>query len=145
MRLIVVLIMLLALIGIADSAYMTLVHYRAVAPGPILIEETCTENGGACQVAAQGNYSAMLGVPHSVLGLLFYGWLVLAGAVWLVARYFPLLDSTLVVSWMTVLFSVFLAYTLIFTLKTPCVLCFVAHGLNLGIAVLLSVFVARRG
>lgn len=54
-------LLVICLAGIANSAYLTYVHYQPAA----LI---CTTSGG-CETVQQSSYAVLLGVPVAILGL----------------------------------------------------------------------------
>lgn len=59
-----VFILVVALIGFADAAYLTVEHYQGVIP-------PCTVVSG-CETVLTSPYSVIAGVPVSLLGALFY-------------------------------------------------------------------------
>jgi uncharacterized membrane protein len=60
---IVILLVVIAVIGFADSTYLTIEHFRNVIP-------PCTTDG--CETVLTSVYSTIVGVPVSVLGSLYY-------------------------------------------------------------------------
>ena len=60
--------LVLALIGLADAAYLTIVHY-----GHLTIACTSSHNGhSSCATVQTSKYSAVAGVPVALLGLIGY-------------------------------------------------------------------------
>jgi len=60
--------LVLALIGLADAAYLTIVHY-----GGLKIVCTSSHNGhSSCATVQTSKYSAVAGVPVALLGLIGY-------------------------------------------------------------------------
>jgi len=75
----------------------------------------------------------VLSIPNSVLGLLYYGAILLLP----IDRLEPLF---LVASIFSVGLGMYLVHSLVFRLKTHCPLCYTAHGINLVIA---NLFIVR--
>jgi uncharacterized membrane protein len=67
---------LIALIGFADASYLTIEHYKNVIP-------PCTTSG--CATVLTSAYSAVLGVPVSLLGAIYYLALLIGTFVYLEA------------------------------------------------------------
>ncbi len=77
-RLGVVLILLLAFCGVADSAYLT---QHEIDGTPLL----CTvQNLSGCNIVATSSYSHVFGVPLAVFGVFFYGMIFILAALELV-------------------------------------------------------------
>jgi uncharacterized membrane protein len=68
--------------------------------------------------------------------MLFY---VAIGGLAMVGEMPPWVEMGLtIVAWGTVAFGVYLVWSLVFVIRVPCSLCFVAHALNLVIALVLT-------
>jgi uncharacterized membrane protein len=108
--------------------------------GPVLLvpERLCSPRVGGCLDILATPYARLFGPPNSALGILYYLLLIalsITGLGWLAP---PARLALTILAWGVVLFSVYLAWSLIFRLRTNCVLCFLSHILNLAIALLLA-------
>lgn len=131
----------LALLGLANALYFTAVTYRWVRPDPRwLPRPLCMDEQTCARVVDTPQARLLFGVPNSVLGAAWYV-LVLAAAGQALATgavppswCLPLLAASLA----TVAMSAYLAWVLLARLRTPCALCFLGHGVNAALLVLLS-------
>ena len=126
---------LLSALGFLISLYFVLVYHGFTQVSNKLIPvNICSEN--TCNSVLETKFSKVFKFPNFYFGLVYYlvifisTFFVLEGIVY---------TGFLIVSWFVVLFSAYLAYALIFKLKTNCNLCFTAQIVNLVIAVLLSI------
>ena len=128
----------LAAVGFAIATYFTAVAYRWVRPDAAWIPAFCRLGERTCASIVFTPRARVFGLPNSVLGQVFYAAL-LAGAA------LGLLDQPLLLglyragSVVTVALAVYLSYALLFVMRVPCPLCFVSHGINTVIFVLLLV------
>jgi len=125
--------------GLLDSLYFTLVYYGKMKPSTHLVAEFCRMDAGTCQTVFQAAEAKVFGIPNSVLGIAYYAIIVSAGVFRLATGEWPALPALLAISIAVVVFSLYLAWTLIFRMRVSCPLCFFAHAVNIAIA---SVFIA---
>lgn len=92
-------------------------------------------DGNTCIRVSDSKYGSMFIVPNYISGLIYYVIILIFS---FVNADKNVLYFLLVVSWSTVLLAIYLTYALLVKLKTVCVPCFVSHGVNLGIAIVLS-------
>lgn len=123
---------LLAGVGLYISTYFTLVAYRAIPPSVRWMPQVCQLQERSCGAIVWTRQARLLGLPNSLLGMVWYllVWLGAAGAVpaaWLLAP-----------AAATVLMGAVLTYQLLRVLRVPCPLCFVSHGINLAILLLIA-------
>lgn len=128
----------MSLVGLADSGYFTLVYYGRMPADSHLIPKTCRMEQGACRTVLNSEYARVFRVPNSLLGLVYYAFTIVA-AVMLICGDRGLLAYAFVASLVSVAFSAYLAVALVSRVRLPCPLCFLAHGVNLALLVLLSV------
>ncbi len=142
-----VLVVLLALAGLADALYFTFAYYGRVRKARWVPEILCAREGSSCVTVLQTPYARVFGVPNSLLGIFYY--LLLVGwAVW--ARRLRVLRGgdimevlppswmvLVVVSAVTVGLGSYLIYALRRKLHTDCPLCYTAHAINTALFVLL--------
>lgn len=116
----VVLFVIIAFIGFADSVYLTASHYIGELP-------TCTVVEG-CDEVALSEHSTIGPVPLSLLGVLFYTLMIVWGVVWLdsrkkgVFRFMPLITIP------AFLFSMWLIYVMFYVIDALCIYCLISSG-----------------
>jgi len=139
-------IVLLSLAGLADALYFTLAYYGRIRKARWVPEILCAREGSSCLTVMRTPYAQVLGVPNSVLGIVYYLLLV----VWIgfVPRHIIILGYVvrpsetlglllLGVSLCTVVLGFYLVYALRRLLHTHCPLCYAAHAINIALFVLL--------
>lgn len=133
------LLLFLSLIGFLISLYFTLVYYQRIPANYYLVPRICRMKESTCQTVLSTRDAKVLGIPNSTLGVLYYGivfFITLVGgsdASSIANRPF------LWISILVVLLSLYLTYALLFRIKIVCPLCFVSHGINLLIALLVLI------
>ena len=122
-----------ALAGLIIASYFSLVYYRVIEADNKWIPAFCRMEKGACMRILDTREAKVLGVPNSVLGMLYYA-----------AILFVPIGSVEVLFLVASIFSVglgmYLVHALVYRLKTHCPLCYTAHGINLIIA---NLFIVR--
>lgn len=129
-----VLLFCLALTGLAIAGYFTALCYGTIARDSARIPRFCRLGEATCARVLDSPRARVFGVPNSLLGIFYYlavMALALGGGApgWLASGY-------RLVALGTVALGVFLSASLLFITRLPCSLCFTAHGINLGIALL---------
>lgn len=124
-----------ALVGFADSAYLTAEHVRGVVP-------PCTILKG-CEAVLSSAYAAVGPVPVSVVGILFYGAVIV-----LLVMYFDSWDRRLLhrTSWLAAagfLGTLYFVGVQVFILHSFCQYCMLS-ALTSSILLLLGIVVMRR-
>ncbi len=139
-------IIILSLVGLGDAFYFTFAYYGRVRKAVWVPTILCAREGSNCVTVVQTPWARVFGVPNSLLGIVYYlalaAWaltgprvdLQLAGAV------VPLRWFFLAASGVTVLLGSYLIYALLKKLHTHCPLCYLAHGINGVLLVLLFLF-----
>ena len=61
----IIFVLIIAILGFADSTYLTIEHFKGIIP-------PCSIAGGDCGVVLQSSYSKVMGLPVSLLGSLYY-------------------------------------------------------------------------
>ena len=133
------LIVVLALVGMADSSYLTLVHLRIVKPEPAAAAGFCQFVGGGCETVEQSSEATVLGIPTAVLGAVYFAVVLGATMVRLRTGNWPhvaLMETFLSIG---LLFSGYLVFVLLFVFNLPCPFCLAAHSANALIVVLYAV------
>jgi uncharacterized membrane protein len=121
----------LALLGLLDALYFTLVAYRVLAPDAAWLPRVCRMDEGTCARVVDAPEARLLRIPNSVLGLGWYA-LVLLHAL----RPLPC-APLLLLGAASVAMSAYLAWALLRKLRAPCPLCFLGHGINAALLLLL--------
>lgn len=130
-------ILILSIAGFLDSLYMTLVYYGRINPHLSLVPTVTNPENGTCKSVVQTPEARVFGIQNSVLGLAYYVVMFAAAVVRLAVGTWPFFIILTIISVMAALFSIYLAWALIFRLRTPCPLCFTAQAINIAIAIIL--------
>lgn len=129
----------LTLVGLAISIYFTMVYLDITNPKIDTWAKVCRMDSKVCERVIGTPPSHQFGVANFILGIFYYGSLLLFAISpfqW-TDFFYPIF---LILSWAVVIFSLYLAIQLIYFFKIPCKLCLLSHGINLAIAVLLSLY-----
>ena len=139
-------IVLVSLGGLADALYFTLAYYGRIRGARWVPEILCAREGSSCVIVVRTPYAHVLGVPNSLLGMVYYVLLM----VWImfvpryvsisghVLRPFETLGLMLLgASLSTVALGFYLIHALRRVLHTHCVFCYAAHAINTILFVLL--------
>ena len=144
-----VLIVILAIAGLADALYFTFAYYGRIKKAPWVPEILCAREGSKCVTVLQTPYARVLGVPNSLLGIIYYllllGWGLAARRLYaydvtVYALALPLRWVLAAGSAMPVIAGFYLIYALRRKLHIACPLCYTAHAINAALFVLLIVF-----
>ncbi|MEE9217727.1 MAG: vitamin K epoxide reductase family protein [Acidobacteriota bacterium] len=107
-------------------------------PARLVPERLCSPKVGGCMDILSTPYARAFGPPNSLLGIFYYLMLLGLALAGPEAPGAALRAGFMVLSWGVVVFSIYLAWSLIFRLRTACVLCFFSHVVNLGLALALT-------
>ena len=129
-----------SILGILISFYFTLVSYRIIEPDIRFIPRFCRMDERSCFVIIDAPDARLFGVPNALLGILYYI-SILVFMVTMPGNSESLQYQILVsISAGTVLLGAYLVYVLFVKLRTPCPLCLISHGMNLGIFLILLAY-----
>jgi uncharacterized membrane protein len=117
----------LALAGLAISAYLTAVHYTGIEP-------VCT-GVSDCERVQSSDYAELAGIPVAVLGVVGY-------AAILVSLALPV-EVTALLSYMAVGFSAYLTWAELFEIEAICQWCVASAVASVAIAVLATLLALR--
>lgn len=111
----VVFLLVVALLGFADAAYLTVEHYQNRIP-------PCSLTGG-CENVLTSAYSMILGIPVSILGVIYY-FLVLIGIfAYLESKNTALFRASLLFTIAGFVFSMWFIYAQVFIIHSYCLYC----------------------
>lgn len=127
-------IIMLGLIGIVDSSYLTYSHFL-LHPLACFSNEVVKVN--SCQVVTDSIYSTVLGVPLALIGMGYYITVTVLGALSFKEKYTYLLNLILPIASLSSLFSIRLIYLQVNVIGHLCYYCLLSALLSfimLGIA-----------
>lgn len=135
-HLVPLIILALALLGMADSVYMTLAHYNVVSLASLEPSGACSLTGKTCSLVVTSPQASVFGIPHALLGAAYFTALIGAALIRLkVGCWFApweMLGFLIAgFGW-----SVYLTQELLLQLHIPCPYCLTAHGINTAIVAL---------
>lgn len=128
---------LVAFLGLLDALYFVAVTYRWLRPDAPWLPRLCRMDQATCARIVDTREARVFGVPNSVLGVAWYGVVLGAAGQALATGSLPYCLPLLLVASFTVAFSAYLAWALVVRLRTPCILCFLGHGVNAALFVVL--------
>ncbi len=120
-------IAILSAAGLWLSIYFCGLYYRWFSPDVPWVPKVCRIGTGECASVVDTPRAKLFGIPNSVFGLGLYSYLILS--LWFLPQ-----EPALALIVTAVLRSLYLAYSLLFVTRTPCVLCFASHLINLVLA-----------
>ena len=126
----------LAVAGLLISFWFTLVTYGILSADARAVPRFCRMDERSCASVLHTPQARVLRIaPNAVFGAVWYGVVIVVT----LQSPSPMMNVILIgASWLTVLLSAWLAWSLRFRLRTHCPLCYTSHLLNLGIALILS-------
>ena len=137
----------LSLAGLADALYFTFAYYGRVRQSRWVPQALCAREGSSCVSVVRTPYGSVFGVPNSLLGIVYYGLLIVWGVAGQSANFGFRLGMTfffisftnllMAASAATVVLGFYLIYALRRILHIDCPFCYAAHAINLVLLVLL--------
>lgn len=129
-------IAVLALLGAADSVYMTLAHYKLISAASVEATGACPLTGRGCATVISSPQSTVAGIPHAALGVAYFAVLACAAFVRLRLGHWFAPWETLAFLVAGLIWSAYLTQELLMQLHIPCPYCLTAHFLNAVIGTL---------
>ena len=139
----------LSILGLADALYFTFAYYGRVRQSRWVPQVVCAREGSSCVTVVRTPYGSVFGVPNSLLGILYYGllllWAVAGQSASLTVRInmtsfvITFTDLLIAAGSMTVVMGFYLVFALRRLLRIDCPLCYAAHAINLLLLVLLVI------
>lgn len=129
-------LLILAVPGLLISFWFTLVTYGILPADARAVPRFCRMDERSCASILHTPQARVLRIaPNAVFGTVWYGVVIVVTLL----SPSPMMNVILIgASWLTVLLSAWLAWSLRFRLRAHCPLCYTSHLLNLGIALILS-------
>ena len=126
---------IVSFVGMADTIYVTINHYKGIIP-------PCTLLNG-CETVLTSKYSEVFGVPIALFGALFYSAVFLFSLAYLKTKNNKIIIVFLVLTALAFLMSLFFVYLQFFVIKAVCEYCLTSAAAS-TILFAASVFMARR-
>src|SRR3989344_6065422 len=126
---------IVSFVGMADTIYVTINHYKGIIP-------PCTLLNG-CETVLTSKYSEVFGVPIALFGALFYSAVFLFSLAYLKTKNNKIIIVFLVLTALAFLMSLFFVYLQFFVIKAVCEYCLTSAAAS-TILFATSVFMARR-
>lgn len=114
-RLTLALLFLISAVGFADAVYLTAKFYAGVVPPCSLVE--------GCETVTTSQYATILGVPVSLLGVLFYFTLIIFLIAYFDGRRVFFLKAATVLAAAGFAFSLWLLFVQLFIIGAVCLYC----------------------
>jgi uncharacterized membrane protein len=112
---VVIFLLVIALLGFIDSGYLTIKHFQGVIP-------PCSITGG-CEEVLTSAYSVILGIPVSLMGMIFYLIVLVGVAHYLESKNLNILKWALLLTIPAFLASLWFVYIQVFSLGSYCIYC----------------------
>jgi uncharacterized membrane protein len=137
----------LSLAGLADALYFTFAYYGRIKKARWVPEVLCAREGSSCVTVVQTPYARVLGLPNSVLGIVYYtlviAWAIPNRSAGIHLLFHPFkyaaplaLALLFLISAGTIVFGSYLIYALRRKLHVDCPLCYTAHAINAALFVM---------
>jgi uncharacterized membrane protein len=124
----------LSLAGLLNALYFAMSYYGLTRGQGI----SGIEGEGRCLTVMQAPEARVLGPPNFIPGIAYY--LALIALSWTAGPASGWRTAAWVASWLTVLMGLYLVHALRFRLRVSCPLCMLGHGINLALAVCLTIW-----
>lgn len=115
---VIIVTLLIALVGFADAGYLTVEHYQNVIP-------PCSLTGG-CETVLTSAFSTILGIPVSLLGVIYYLVIAVGFFAFLESKNHEVLRVTLLLTVLGLLASLWFLFLQVFILHAYCAYCLVS-------------------
>ena len=126
-----------SLAGLINATYFTLAFYGWVEASRLIPGSLCRKHESGCLSVIRTPYARIFGLPNSLLGMGFY--LSLLAGIQFAGDQAAIRMVLLALSGIVFLVGLYLIYALRVHLGAHCPLCYLAHGINAAILVLLGI------
>ena len=131
---------ILSLAGLINATYFTLEFYGWVEASSLIPGSLCRTDDTGCLSVIRTSYGRIFRLPNSLLGMGFY--LSLLAGIHFAADQAAIRMVLVALSGIVFLVGLYLIYALRVRLRARCPLCYLAHGINAAILVLLGISVS---
>jgi uncharacterized membrane protein len=111
---IIISLFIIAILGFADSSYLTIEHYRNVIP-------PCTSSG--CETVLTSSYSTFFGIPVALFGMLYYIVISIGLFAHLEGKHEPSLRIVLFLTTIGFVMSLWFVFVQAFLIGSYCLYC----------------------
>jgi uncharacterized membrane protein len=124
-------VIILALLGVVDAAYLTLLHVTGTTSSFCETSETFD-----CSTVASSKYAELHGVPLAMFGLLGYGGIAVLAFHLLqgVRGKIASANNLFMLSFLALLFQGYFTFVEFFVIEALCLYCLISQAIVLGIA-----------
>ena len=129
-------LIILSLVGLINATYFTLAFYGWIEASRLVPHALCRTDESGCLSVIRTPYARIFGLPNSVLGMGFY--LTLLAGIQFGGDQAAIRMVLVALSGIVFLVGLYLIYALRVHLRARCPLCYLAHGINAAILVLLG-------
>lgn len=109
------LFLLVAFLGFCDASYLTIQHFRGVAPNCNIIV--------GCDIVAGSAYSVIFNVPVALLGAIYYTLIIILTIQYLESKNLNIFKYLIPLTGAGLIASVWFTYLQIFVIKALCIWC----------------------
>jgi uncharacterized membrane protein len=121
-------ILLLSIVGIIDSIYLSIKHYTLSAVNCSIFE--------GCELVTTSSYSTVFSVPVALLGIIFYAFIFSFALMFLKSKSNKSLILLLTISSIGFIVSMWFVYVQVFILHAFCFYCLISASLSTTIFIL---------
>ncbi len=114
----VIILLVIALLGFADSVFLTIKHLQNVVP-------PCSLTSG-CEDVLTSSYSTLAGIPVALLGALYYLAVMIGLFIYIESENLNILKMALLLTSIGFVFSVFFVFLQVFIIKSLCMYCLIS-------------------
>lgn len=130
-----VIVLIIAILGFADSAYLTFEHYKGTIPPCTIVE--------GCEIVMTSAYSTILGVPVALGGVIFYLLVAIGAFAYLEGRHERMFRYALALTFAGFLFTLWFLFVQAVLLKSYCLYC-LGSALTSTLLLILSVVIIKK-
>jgi len=127
--------MAVAVFGAFDALYLTIEHFRGVAP-------VCTIGG--CDLVLTSQYSTLIGIPTSLLGVIFYLTTIALALSFIYSKNRIWLKLLLVLTTLGLFSSLGLTWLQIYVIEALCLYCLLSAGSSITLWIMATMLNLKR-
>jgi uncharacterized membrane protein len=127
-NIVVPIIILLSLLGVADTSYLLYSHFSEVSV-------LCTE-GSECSFVLTSEYSEFLGIPVALFGFLYYLTILISAFIYLKKEDLKFMNFISKISPIGLIASLYFIYLQLFVIYAICTYCMASAGLSITIFII---------